>query len=531
VKVGGQFSGRTAFLVFALLFIFLRVLFPYSMFNSDVATYGYMGNDIIKYGYLPTIPYGQNYLFPITPYLYALYRIIAPSSVSDVVVLTAAGGTLSLAGYWMVYESLLLAMKMAGKDAVAPGAMFVAFLALSPHYHMDMMENSGLEISIFTLGAMAFTATLIQARIRRLGAAGFVSPFVFGMTWVYSIYARPQMAAYGIAFFIALAAAAWKAGKWRGALRLAIFTAVGGVAGYIPMALHKIYRAPNWPFALKSDLHMGTAYEIQDRLLVFAYRIFRDIMNLSWDWPYFSAGVIALAVASVAVFAVASIRNREETSVAGVGLFWGSLIIIVAMAILPGLSWNPGMRRYCLQVFVAFAFIFASAIPFRHIAVRAVMGMAVAVTLILSTSVWSDRLADEKIINEWFRDAKAMIPVLAAQKKVIMAEYWDAYMLGFMAEGKVEIEAFPWDLVRRYGAIPEKTMRQGSAWLIREGFGGTVYGMIGKDMGMPKAKIEVSIPLFGKRHVYTEFRDPSISAELMKKARPEYFTVKYPPGS
>jgi hypothetical protein len=201
------------------------------------------------------------------------------------------------------------------------------------------------------------------------------------------------------------------------------------------------------------------------------------------------------------------------------------------MLILPGLSWNSGMRRYCLQVYVAFAFIFASASAFRHMAVRAVMGTAVVITMILSTSAWAKSLAEETVWHDWFVDAKAMIPVLAAQKKVIIAEYWDAYQLGFMAEGKLEIEVFPWDLVRRYGAIPEKTMREGSVWLIREGFGGTVYQMIEKDLGAPKVKREISFPLFGKTHVYTEFSDPAISAELMKKVRPEYFTVKYPPGS
>jgi hypothetical protein len=100
-----------------------------------------------------------------------------------------------------------------------------------------------------------------------------------------------------------------------------------------------------------------------------------------------------------------------------------------------------------------------------------------------------------------------------------------------MAEGKLEIEVFPWQLVRRYGAIPEERMREGTVWLIREGLGGTVYKMIEKDLGAPKAKSEISFTLFGKRHVYTEFSDPAISAELMKKVRPEYFTVKYPPGS
>jgi hypothetical protein len=527
----GPFSPRTPFLVFASLFIFLRVLFPYSLFNSDVANYGYMGNDIIKYGYLPTIPYGQNYLFPVTPYLYALYRMIAPSSICDVFVMTAAGGTLSLTGFWMVYESLLLSMKTAGKDPVLPGAVFLVFLILSPMYQIDIMENSGQEIAIFTLGVIAFVATLMEAGIRRNGAVRLALAFIFGLTWVYSSYARPQIAVYGAMFFIALVAVAWKAGKWGITRRLAFSTAIGGVVGYIPMALHKIFRAAQWPFTLKSGLGLGSYDDIQDRIWLFSHKIFHFILSLIYGVTYFSTAMIALAVMSVALFAVAVIRRRGETPLVGAGLFWGSVIIIVAMILVPGLSMNADYRRYCLHSYLAFAFLFASAIPFRRIAVRSAMTLAVVITFILSLPAWSRSLADEVVGQGWSQDAKAMIPVLAASKKVIMADYWDAYLLGFMAEGKLAIEVFPWQVVRRYGAISEEKMRDGAIWLIREGYGGTVQAMIKKDLRSPKEKRAMFIPLFGKRYAYVEFTDPAIAAELMKKTRPEYFSVKYPPGS
>ncbi|MBF0290842.1 MAG: hypothetical protein HQK86_01655 [Nitrospinae bacterium] len=529
--VVGNFSPRTAFIVFASLFIFLRIFFPYTLFNSDVANYGYMGNDIINYGYIPSIPYGQNYLFPVTPYLYALYRVILPSSICDVYVMTAAGGTLSLLGFWMVYESFILAMRTAGKDPLLPGIVFLAFLALSPVYQVDIMENSGQEIAIFTLGALAFMATLMESGIRRSGSINPAHAFIFGLTWVYSSYARPQIAVYGAMFFIALSAVAWKTGKWRMTRGLALFTVVGGVAGYVPMALHKIFRAPQWPFTLKSNLGLGSYDDMQDRLWLVTHKIFHFILSLIYGVTSFSIAMSAIVVVSLAIFAVAVIRRRGETPLVAAGLFWGSAIIVVAMILVPGLSMNADYRRYCLHSYLAFAFIFASAIPFRHVAVRSAMALAVAVTLILSVPVWSRSLADEVVGHSWIEDVKAMIPVLAARKKVIMADYWDAYLLGFMAEGKLTIEVFPWQVVRRYGSISEDRMREGAVWLIREGHGGTVQTMIQKELRAPREKMALFIPMFGKRYAYVEYTDPAIAADFMKKTRPDYFTVKYPPGS
>lgn len=529
--VAGHFSPRTAFVVFASLFVFLRILFPYTLFNSDVANYGYMGNDIIAYGYIPSIPYGQNYLFPVTPYLYALYRVILPSSICDAYVMTAAGGTLSLLGFWMVYESFILAMRTAGKDPVLPGAVFLAFLMLSPVYQIDIMENSGQEIAIFTLGVLAFMATLMEAGIKRNVEAKPAYAFIFGLIWVYSAYARPQIAVYGAMFFIALVAMAWKTGKWRMTRGLAIFTAVGGIAGYVPMALHKIFRAPQWPFTLKSNLGLGSYEDIQSRMWLVTHKIFHFILSLIYGVTSFSMAMISLVAISLAIFAVAVIRRRGETPLVAESLFWGSAIIVVAMILVPGLSMNADYRRYCLHSYLGFAFIFASAIPFRPVAVRSAMALAVAVTLVLSVPVWSRSLADEVVGHSWIGDVKAMIPVLAARKKVIMADYWDAYLLGFMAEGKLTIEVFPWQVVRRYGAITEDRMREGAVWLIREGHGGTVQTMIEKGLRAPKEKMALFIPLFGRRYAYVEYTDPAIAADLMKKTRPDYFRVKYPPGS
>jgi hypothetical protein len=269
--------------------------------------------------------------------------------------------------------------------------------------------------------------------------------------------------------------------------------------------------------------------EIQDRIWLFSHRIFRDILTLGWDYPYFSAVMIIIGVAAL-VF-LAAINRKGETPLVGAGLFWGSLVIMVAMILIPGLSWNAGMGRYILHSYVGLAFLFAFYAAYRNFAGRVVMAALVLGALILSPSAWQKKLVDVIKENNAIIDTQAVIPVLAAQKTVIMADYWDAYLLGFMAEGKLEIEAFPWQLVRRYGAIPDAKMRQGVVWVIREGLGGTVYKMIEKDLGTPKAKIEMFFPLFGKRHVYTTFTDPATAAKLMKKIHPEYFSVKYPPGS
>ncbi|MCX7009553.1 MAG: hypothetical protein NTY53_20305, partial [Kiritimatiellaeota bacterium] len=79
----------------------LNLSMPYRGLDSDVATFGLMGNDLLHLGYVPTLTYGQNYLFSITPHLYALLRWLCPT-LSAVMALTLAGSLLSLGGLWLV---------------------------------------------------------------------------------------------------------------------------------------------------------------------------------------------------------------------------------------------------------------------------------------------------------------------------------------------------------------------------------------------------------------------------------------------
>ena len=100
------------------------------------------------------------------------------------------------------------------------------------------------------------------------------------------------------------------------------------------------------------------------------------------------------------------------------------------------------------------------------------MGLAVGLTLlVLLSSVvsWRDVVTDKLKKNTLYKHMirGQLVPELERQHAVIIADYWDAYILLFLSEGRLRVEAQPWFWVRTYGRIGAAEMQSNTLWLAR----------------------------------------------------------------
>ncbi|MBI5814552.1 MAG: hypothetical protein HZB29_02950 [Nitrospinae bacterium] len=525
----GRISPRTPFIILAAWIIYLFAAYPFSAVNADVADFGILGDDLIKYGYLPTFPYGQDYLFSLTPYLYALLRLALPATVSSAIVIKGAGAVFLLAGLFMMSEAIAVTERSEGRDPVFRSAVFCAFVAVFPTHLFTINEMASLEMSFFTLGAIILAGAKIEPAIGGNGVAGLRFPLMFGGALGFAMISRPQAAVYGFCALSVLVAKTWRKAGARSVALLAAPIVAAAAAGWTPVILHKIFRAHKWPFTLKTGIHISSMSELHDRIELFYRKIIPSMFDLGPDQPVFSALAALGALLALGWFFAAAFKDRR-ISAADFQFVAGSAIIVAVMLAIPGMSASTGHRRYILHAFTGTAWLFAS---------WACMGLwrkrgaalLLAAIAVLSIPMWRERLDGEKERNMNFIDTAAMVPGLAAHGYIFIADYWDAYLLVFISGGKVKAEPLPWQLVRRYGAIPEKEMAENSVWIIPEGLGGEVHEKLASNFGRPDAIREMYITLFGKRRVMTWFDDGSMAAKMMRRENPLYFPTRYPPGS
>ena len=175
----------------------LYVALPYQGLDSDATTFGIMGNDLMRHGYLPIFPYGQTYLFSLTPYVYAGVRMLLPAAVPHVVSFALAGSLLSMGGLWLIYESLITVQRRAGGRLLPAGLLFCLFVASSPCFVFDLSVNSSSEMAMFLLGVLLFLFSRMEdANIpdrRRIRLWFFI-----GVACSFSYLVRPQITAYGV---------------------------------------------------------------------------------------------------------------------------------------------------------------------------------------------------------------------------------------------------------------------------------------------------------------------------------------------
>ena len=525
----------------------LNLAMPYAGLDSDVATFGLMGNDLLRHGYVPTLTYGQNYLFSITPHLYALLRWLCPA-LSAVLALALAGSLLSLGGLWLVYEALLLTEERGGQRRFWPLVAFCVLVGGSWNYLFDIAVFSSIELSLLLLGVIAFAA----ARIERAQARGTGSPWLgwglLGGAAGFALCSRPQMLIFAALAILLLAVrqclrlcsgGLWpptavtdrrysRDRGWLGALAAGLFL------GYLPMLLHQLLRAADWPFHHHLPLHLATGHKLVAAAGIFFAQIAPRIFALSVEhWPH---ALLALLWIGAAVVLYLLPARRRSTPLAVLDHVWalGALALVLMMLLAPQLSLNQENRRYCLHLLLCAAWLFArlAAAPGWR---RRAAGLFLLALTLAALPAWREQFAGARHADGEMRTAERdFVPILQKQHAPILAPYWDAYVLAFLADGQLRIEAYPWDLVRTYGLLSEREMAARTVWLVTGGRGRETWARLEQELGAEAPRQlrrqDAPLRLLGRDCELWEFADGRSSVALMKKYHPLYFATPYPPG-
>ena len=505
----------------------LNLSMPFRGRDSDVATFGLMGNDLLHVGYVPTLTYGQNYLLSITPHLYALLRWLCPA-LSCVMALNLAGSLLSLGGLWLVYEALLLTVARDGRQQAWPLVAFCVLVGGSWNYLFDIAVFSSIELSLLLLGLIAFAT----ARIERAQVTGVGSPWavwgLLGLATGYALCSRPQMLLFAVPALCAL--------LFRQRLRPSRLVALlaGVFLGYLPMLLHHLLRAADWPFHHQLPTQALTLHTFISAAGIYFTQIAPRIFDIGAEHLLHAALVLLWLIVVLALyFLPARLRGATLTLLDHVWAF-GALALVLMMLLAPQLSLNQENRRYCLHLFLCAAWLFArcAAAPgWRRYAASALLAALTLATL----PMWREQLANARADDRAWRAAQAeFIPYLEAQHAPILAPYWDAYVLAFLADGKLPIEAYPWDLVRTYGRLTEQDMATRTLWLVTAGRGKEAWARLDQELGAGTAQKmrqqDAPLRLRDRACELWEFPDATTSVLLMKKFHPHYFSTPYPPG-
>jgi hypothetical protein len=470
----------------------------------------------LKYGYLPTYAYGQSYLFSILPYVYAAIRWLLPA-LSNVMALKLAGFALSITGLWLLFEALLLAQRQTRWSRGVAATIFCLLVASSSSYLFDIQEHSSLEISLFVLGLISFFAARIEVALVERGRSSGVDWLVFGLGLAHALYSRPLVFAYGLVMLIWLVAAAWRRTPgW--ALRWSLYGLLtGALLGYLPMLLHMFLRAPTWPYDFHTATLIGRCEKPYPGLITF-WKMFCILFDLRLAHLVYT--VLAGSWLAVALLAFIGMLRRTRQyclTALDLALPLGSLCILGIMVLIPNFSVNETERRYCEHVVLAAIWLFARFAPqllrrrWPAVALAAGVGLA-------SITGWQDRLRYEVHVNETLaQQLPAVVAELQGQHAPILAGFWDAYQLKFISGGTLAIEAYPWDFVRTFNAIPRAAMEQRCLWLVREDFIPFMRKIL-KEKFRPAAQqarscVYLRSPLLLRRFEYSEQGAPATPAE------------------
>ena len=150
-----------------------------------------------------------------------------------------------------------------------------------------------------------------------------------------------------------------------------------------------------------------------------------------------------------------------------------------------------------------------------------------------------------------------MVAELKSYQAPILADFWAAYQLRFIADGDLLIEAYPWQFIRTYNAIPREAMERRCLWLVHEKAIGEMKKLIAwhahPGSWEQRPVYTLHTPLLFRQFEYWELGgpttpkewqerenkaelnyylwelDPHESVRLMNSLNPRYFTTPYPP--
>jgi small basic protein len=513
---------------------------PYAALDGDVATFGVMGEDLVRYGHWPTLMYGQNYLFSPTPYLYALWRIVLPSGASHAVALALAGSLLTLAGMALVLLGFRRVQARFRNDIFWPVTFFAVLVAANVPFVVDQAKNSGVEISLFLLGVMLLAGSRIEAEIPATREA-IPRPLPLG-SWLalgaaigFAVISRPPVAFYGLPLAALLLGLILRRTGFRATVPPLILLAAGLALGYLPMAAHHWARAREWPFTAHVSLTIGSLDQIGSSLRMTFGDILPTVFGVRPEMAFKPLRFALWAALVLPGYGWALWRRPDRVSLLDHALVLGSLAVLAALSLVPALSLDGEQRRYCLPVFLTGVWLcgrFAPAPGWR----TGVTGLLCLVLLALAVPRWGARLERSAIRDRQMRAARSdLVPELAAYDSAILANYWDAALLVFLAEGRLRVEAYPWGCVRTYGLVRKDDFDRRTLWLVPLGQGRDTSARLrtelGADIMTGAVKTRLRNRFLGRPCEVWEFPDRPMASRLMLQHHLLYFRTPYPPGS
>ena len=525
---------RLPMLLVSLFLLSLYLGLPYRSLDSDVAIFGLMGEDLYHLGYLPTLTYGQNYIYSVTPYLYALFRIIMPADTPSPVILALAGSVLTLTGLWLVYESFLAVWRRSTAPHSAAPWIFCILLLASPLYILDLSRNSSIELSTFTLGGLMFAASRIWVALDQNKRPASIWWLLAGMVFSYAAYSRPQICLVGFFLLLPLLYRVARQTSRSASRHATIWLIAGGVIGYLPLLLHQLLRAPFWPSPRVLATHLNSWHAVRHAGGILFGQILPAIFGLDPTKPVTTAIIGFWLFCGIIGLVFFLRRQRKETTILDFAWVGGFLALLLVMVLESNLTHNATNRRYCLHIYLAAVWLFcrfAVRLGWHKYALA-----LVAVLCLLALPRWNEMLRAEWQDNAWTKEAQErLVPELRAQQAVILANYWDAYLLAFLARGQLTIEAVPWDWVRTYGLINKAQMQKKALWFVRAGYGHAtadhLLSYFGPEALQHKRDIALKTTFWGNACELWELQDNNRVVALMEKLHPRYFSTPYPPGS
>ncbi|MDH4183673.1 MAG: hypothetical protein OEV92_05585 [Nitrospinota bacterium] len=530
-----QVVPRLPGIALALGMVALFLAIPYASFTSDVANFGLMGNDILKYGYLPTLTYGQSYLFSMTPYAYAAVRALAGGWISDIVALKLAGAIFSVSGILLIMESLLMAQRQTEKPQTAAMALFALMIASSDAYLFDASLNSSNEISIFLVGALMFLTGRIDSAQFRGAAPLWRDWFFLGMTFSLMWICRPMLLTFALGSLPFLLAGSGAGKGWRSLNRPLALLAAGAALGYAPMIAHWLFRAATWPYHWFLPLVIGGGIGVENAVGVLIHVILPRLMTMLWEEAPARYVITALWLTATFTLIITAALRQGKSAFTVTDRAWliGQSSSILIMAMIPSLSGDTGARRYCLHLLPMVAWMFCRfAFPMGRVAMVAI---ALAVALAISSAGgWKDRLAYEyKRNGQIEQTVELAAPELQALNAVIFTDYWDAYLLSFITAERVIAEAFPWQITRRYGYFTEQMVRRRTVWLVCDGYATATQNQLAWELGEEAVgrmkRMDLTNMIVGRRCEAWDLPEPSMAVDLINKYHPAFFRTSYPP--
>lgn len=536
-------------LVGMLFFLYVRL--PYCYIDSDSATFGLMGEDIYHYRVPTTLTYGQNYLLSVTPYVYAAVKSVMPGTTDWGTLLAVAGGILSLSGLWMIYQSLMVVTEQTGRRRWLAGVLFCTMLLSQPKHIFDMALNSSTELALVSMGLMMWSASRVSWSLRRGEAVPCRWWGLLGLAFGYATFARPQVCAYGILPVVLLLRQQYRAPRER-AFRGAVGWLSGGLfAGSFLMIYHWVFRASTWPFRMDLGSHAADLETMRQECTGLVHMVLPAMFSWGCNWGLsllHNVVVVTWILAAVAGYLFFLLRRRDAITPIDHGWFWGPLIVLAVMLTHTNMVTDQSNRRYCLQGVESIIWLCSRfcipAPPPREGAGKArprglllLLGGGLALALLASAAqIWRDEFVFRRNRNTEFKCMRReLVPELARHDAVILANYWDAYILYFLGEGRLRIEATPWFWVRTYGRFSADEMRKKTLWFVRRGYGRSTAAQLARDVGGDVVERMESIPVEATfLNMPCElWRLPVDGAgvTIMERYHPLYFSTPYPPGS